>query len=214
VWTCTWMSFTSHTFTRLPLVHTPNPDFLRWRLWLCFSLIRESPHSGNLRAPRLPNSIPNRFPNSADSQFHGFAGSWLRVFTSSQLRSLAGSRFQIFASSRLRSFAGLRFQIFASSRLRSFKIPDLRRFEIPENSFHEFHTTRRFEGDRFSWIMHFAPSTCMILTMSSSRPRWRFSVHKVRCFTLQSPGVFLRSTSVLTTIGSDFVKLMNTNKTS
>jgi hypothetical protein len=37
-------------------------------------------------------------------------------------------------------------------------------------------------------IMHFAPSICMILTMSSSRPRWRFSVHEVRSFTLQSPG--------------------------
>jgi hypothetical protein len=49
-------------------------------------------------------------------------------------------------------------------------------------------------------IMHFAPSTCMILTMSSSRPRWRFFVHEVRSFTLQSPGVFLRSTSVLATI--------------
>jgi hypothetical protein len=31
----------------------------------------------------------------------------------------------------------------------------------------------------------------MILTMSSSRPRWRFSVHEVRSFTLQPPGVFL-----------------------
>jgi hypothetical protein len=40
-------------------------------------------------------------------------------------------------------------------------------------------------------IMHFAPSTCMILTMSSSRPRWRFSSHEVWSFTLQSPGVFL-----------------------
>jgi hypothetical protein len=62
-------------------------------------------------------------------------------------------------------------------------------------------------------IMHFAPSTCMILTMSSSRPRWRFSAHEVRSFTLQSLGVFLRSTSVLATIGSDFIKLMNMNKT-
>jgi hypothetical protein len=61
-------------------------------------------------------------------------------------------------------------------------------------------------------IMHFAPSICMILTMSSSRPRWWFSVHVVRSFTLQSPRVFLRSTSVLATIGSDFIKLMNTNK--
>jgi hypothetical protein len=62
-------------------------------------------------------------------------------------------------------------------------------------------------------IMHFALSTCMILTMSSSRPRWRFSAHEVWSFTLQSQGVFLRSASVLGTIGSDFIKLMNTNKT-
>jgi hypothetical protein len=62
-------------------------------------------------------------------------------------------------------------------------------------------------------FMHFAPSTCMILTMSSSRPRWRFSVHEVRSFTLQSQGVFLRNTLVLATIGSDFIMLMNTNKT-
>jgi hypothetical protein len=62
-------------------------------------------------------------------------------------------------------------------------------------------------------IMHFAPSTCMILIMSFSRLRWRFSTHEVRSFTLQSPGVFLRSTSVLATIESDFIKLMNTNKT-
>jgi hypothetical protein len=62
-------------------------------------------------------------------------------------------------------------------------------------------------------FMHFAPSTYMILTMSSSRPRWRFSACEVRSFTLQSPGVFLCSTSVLATIRSDFIKLMNTNKT-
>jgi hypothetical protein len=40
-------------------------------------------------------------------------------------------------------------------------------------------------------FMYFSPSTFMILTMSSSRPRWRFSSHEVRSFTLQSPGVFL-----------------------
>jgi hypothetical protein len=59
-------------------------------------------------------------------------------------------------------------------------------------------------------FMHFAPSTCTILTMSSSRPRWRY---EVRSFTLQSSGMFLCNTSVLATIGSDFIKLMNTNKT-
>jgi hypothetical protein len=62
-------------------------------------------------------------------------------------------------------------------------------------------------------FMHFAPSTCTILTMSSSRPRWRFSLHEVRSFTLQSSGMFLCNTSVLATFGSDFIKLLNTNKT-
>jgi hypothetical protein len=62
-------------------------------------------------------------------------------------------------------------------------------------------------------FMYFSPSTCTILTMSSSRPRWRFSLHEVRSFTLQSSGVFLHNTLVLATIGSDSIKLMNTNKT-
>jgi hypothetical protein len=35
-------------------------------------------------------------------------------------------------------------------------------------------------------FMHFAPSTCTILMMSSSRPRWRFSLHEVQSFTLRS----------------------------
>jgi hypothetical protein len=39
-------------------------------------------------------------------------------------------------------------------------------------------------------------------------------MHEVRSFTLQSSGMFLCNTSVLATIGSDFIKLMNTNKTS
>jgi hypothetical protein len=62
-------------------------------------------------------------------------------------------------------------------------------------------------------FMHFSPFICTILTMSSSRPRWRFSLHEVRSFTLQSPGMFLCNTSVLATFGSDFIKLLNTNKT-
>jgi hypothetical protein len=54
-------------------------------------------------------------------------------------------------------------------------------------------------------IMHFAPSICMILTMSSSRPRWTFSVHEVWSLTLQSPGcsyVALRSLPPLEVISS------------
>jgi hypothetical protein len=62
-------------------------------------------------------------------------------------------------------------------------------------------------------FMHFSPSTCTILTMSFSRPRWRFSLHEVQSFTLQSSGMFLCNTWVLSTIGSDLNKLINTNKT-
>jgi hypothetical protein len=61
-------------------------------------------------------------------------------------------------------------------------------------------------------FMHLAPSICSILTMSSSRPRWRFSLHEIRSFTLQSSGMFLCNTSVLATIGSDFIELINMNK--
>jgi hypothetical protein len=62
-------------------------------------------------------------------------------------------------------------------------------------------------------FMHFVPSTCTILTMSSSCPKWRFSVHEVQSVTLQSSMMFLCNTLVLATIGSDFIKPMNTNKT-
>jgi hypothetical protein len=126
------MSFTSHTFTSLPLVHTSNPNFLRRRLWLGILLIRESPHSGNLHAPWLPSSNFSKFPNFADFRFRGFAGSWLRVFTCSRPQGLRGFKIpdlhkfatpsfvgpglRIFASSRFRSFTGSRFQIFTGSR--------------------------------------------------------------------------------------------------
>jgi hypothetical protein len=99
MWTCTCMSFTSHTFTSLPLVHTQNPDFLRRRIWLCFLLVRESYHSGNLRAPWLPNLSSSRFPNFADSRFL-----WFRRFMTSGLYK------------------------FATPKLRRFEIPDLHTF--------------------------------------------------------------------------------------
>jgi hypothetical protein len=44
-------------------------------------------------------------------------------------------------------------------------------------------------------FMHFALSTCTILTMSFLCPRWRFSSHEVWSFTLQSSGMFLYNTS-------------------
>jgi hypothetical protein len=147
---------------------------LTWRL-----LVHESPHSGYLHTPRLPNSNFSGFPNSADSRFHGFADSWLRVFIGSRPQELCRSkashlhrfatpelrRFKTpdlrkFVTSDLRRFKIPNLRKFVTSELRRFKIPDLRkfatselrRFKIPENSFHEFHNTRRFEGDKFSWI--------------------------------------------------------------
>jgi hypothetical protein len=63
-----------------------------------------------------------------------------------------------------------------------------------------------------SCIYALCPSTCTILTMSSSRPRWRFSLQEVRSFTLQSSGMFLCNSSVLATIGSDFIQVINTNR--
>jgi hypothetical protein len=75
--------YISYIYKIVSLVHTPNPDFLRQRLWLDFLLVRESSHLGNLHMPRLPNSNFGRLPNSVDSQFHGFTYSWLQVFTGS-----------------------------------------------------------------------------------------------------------------------------------
>jgi hypothetical protein len=51
------------------------PELFEMTSLTYFLLIRESPHLGNLCAPRLPNSISSRFSNFADSRFRGFAGS-------------------------------------------------------------------------------------------------------------------------------------------
>jgi hypothetical protein len=64
-----------------------------------------------------------------------------------------------------------------------------------------------------SCICALCPSTCTILMRSSLRPRQRFSLHEVRSFTLQTSGMFVCNTSVPTAVGSDFIKLINTNKT-
>jgi hypothetical protein len=62
-------------------------------------------------------------------------------------------------------------------------------------------------------ILHFAPFNYIILTMSSSRPRWRVFSHEVWSLTLQSSGMFLCNTLVLTTFGSNFIMLSNTKGT-
>jgi hypothetical protein len=109
------MSFTSHIFTSQPLVHTLNPDFLRRHLLLCFLLVCESPRSGNLHVPWLPNSSSIILPNFTDSRFHDFSGSWLRVFTSSRLRGFACSWLRVFMGSWFRGFADSRLWIIANS---------------------------------------------------------------------------------------------------
>jgi hypothetical protein len=114
------MSFTSHIFTSLPLVHKLNPDFLRWHLWLCFLLVRESPRSGNLHISWLSNSSSIILPNFIIPEVCGSAGSRLWVFTNSRLRGFESSGFQTIVRSRLRDVVSFRFQIFASSRLWDF----------------------------------------------------------------------------------------------
>jgi hypothetical protein len=76
--------------------------------------------------------------------------SGLRKFAISELRRFEISDVRKFATSGLHRFKILDLRKFATSGLRRFKIPELHKFEIPENSFHEFHATRHFEGDRFS----------------------------------------------------------------
>jgi hypothetical protein len=140
VWTYTWMSFTSHTFTSLPLVHTPNLDFLRWSLWLGLLLIHESPHSGSLHTLRPPNSNFGRLLNFADFRFRDFAGSWLRELCGSKTSDLRKS-----ATSELRRFEIPDLRKSATSEIRRFEIPDLRKFKIPELRGLKFPDLRRFK---------------------------------------------------------------------
>jgi hypothetical protein len=72
---------------------------------------------------------------------HRFATSGFRRFKIPDLHR--------FATSRLRGFKIPDIHRFATSGLRGFKIIYLLRVNYPENSFHEFRQTRRFEGDRF-----------------------------------------------------------------
>jgi hypothetical protein len=109
------MSFTSHTFTSLPLVHTLNSDFLRRQLWLCFLLVRECSRSGSLHAPWFPNSFSNIFPNFADSR-----SSWLRRFMALSLHEFATSGLSRFKTPRLREFGSPVHRAFLTPRLRGF----------------------------------------------------------------------------------------------
>jgi hypothetical protein len=92
------------------------------------------------------------------SGLHEFATSKLRrfetpdhhTFVTLRLRRFMASGLYEFTISKLRRFETPDHHTFAALRLRKFQIPDLREFFVPENTFHEFHEPRRFEGDRFS----------------------------------------------------------------
>jgi hypothetical protein len=120
VWTHTQMSFTSHTFTSLPLVHTLNPDF--WddnfdfaSCWFVNILIQEVFTHRDSRTRSPTYSRISQIP-----EVRGFAGSWLWVFTNSQLQGRAGSRLRAIARSRLRDFESSGVQLTAHSWLRDF----------------------------------------------------------------------------------------------
>jgi hypothetical protein len=114
-----------------------------------------------------------RFPISWFRRFvtpglHRFTTSWasqVQDSRSSQVRDSRLRRSSGFGSSQVRDFGASQVQDSRSSQvhdselrrsrasdLHKFAISELHRFKIPENSFHEFRKTRRFEVDRFFWI--------------------------------------------------------------
>jgi hypothetical protein len=159
------------------------PGLLRKRLWLSFLLIRKPLIHRNPHAPKPPNIIFSRFPNFTDSWFKIFIDSWFQIFSGyipNLLRFVTSGlhrfkipdlhkfvtsglhRFKIpdlhkFVTWRLHRFKIPDLHKFVTSRLRRFKIPDLHRINYLESSFHEFHQTRRFEGD---WFFLNSPTIC------------------------------------------------------
>jgi hypothetical protein len=76
----------------------------------------------------------------------------LHSFVTSGLRKFMIPDLHRFATSGLSRFKIPDLHRFTTSGLRRFKIPDFRRINHPENLFHEFCQTRRFEGDWFFLI--------------------------------------------------------------
>jgi hypothetical protein len=83
--------FSSHIFTSLPLVHTPNPDFLGWQLWLCFPLVREFPVR-DFRNRLLADSRIFRPPKFVTSPVWDSRGSHVRDSETSQAQDSWKSR--------------------------------------------------------------------------------------------------------------------------
>jgi hypothetical protein len=93
----------------------------------------------------------------------------LQRFASSGLRGFKIPDLHRFATSGFHRFKIPDLHRFTTSRLRRFKFSYLHRFNHPENSFHEFRQTRRFEGDRF-----FLNSPTLALRGSGLTPTNRF----------------------------------------
>jgi hypothetical protein len=76
---------------------------------------------------------------------------YLHRFATSRLHKFMIPDLHRFATSGLRRFKIPDLHRFTTSGLRRFKIPNLHRFNHPENLFHEFRQTRRFDlrGWRF-----------------------------------------------------------------
>jgi hypothetical protein len=132
MWTHTWMSFTSHTFTSLPLVHTSNPDF--WgnvfdlaSYWFTSLLFIETFTRHNLR---IWSSVDFWISQILILEFHRSRIPDFLRFVTSGLRRFKIPDLHRFATSGLRWFKIPDLRRFATSGLRGFKIPDLRRFAI------------------------------------------------------------------------------------
>jgi hypothetical protein len=94
--------------------------------------------------------IPDRctFATLEASQVQDSRPSHIRDFEASQVQDSRPSHIHDFLRLRMSKIPDL--HTFATLMLRRFKIPDLREFCVLENSLHEFHISRRFEGDKFS----------------------------------------------------------------
>jgi hypothetical protein len=134
MWTHTWMSFTSHTFTSLPLIHTSNPNFCGnifdlASSWFASLLFIETFMRHNLRIWSLVDFWISQIPIL---EFHrSRIPDFLRFVTSGLCRFKIPNLHR-FTTPGLRGFKISDLRRFATSGLRRFKIPDLRRFTISE----------------------------------------------------------------------------------
>jgi hypothetical protein len=137
---------TTSSHTKPGLFETTSLTWLPTDSWL--SPFRKSSNAvtAELELQQIPElrRLPiSWFRRSMTPGLHRFTTSWASQVQDSRSSQVRDSELRKSRASDLRRFA--------ISELHRFKILDLHMFKIPENSFHEFRKTRRFEGDRFSW---------------------------------------------------------------